>query len=96
MTSFEDFLKESKNLPEIKAQTTAGIQQITGGIVSGFNDTQAEKDKFSKEVANYVTSNEVISSLSDSIGKPKDETEEEFVERASRVLRAILKQKFNV
>lgn len=101
MTGFDKFCKGSNSLPEsttlpaLQTQLTAGITQITIGVVFGFEDTQAEK--FSKEVANYATSDEVISSLSKDIGEPKtNETEEEFVERASRALREIFKKKFNV
>lgn len=51
--------------------------------------------KFSEEVANYVTNDEFISSLSNNLGKPKvTETEEDFVERASRLLKTILEEKF--
>lgn len=101
ITSFEKFFKDSTILPAptasptLQIQLTAGITQITIGVVSGVEDTQVEK--FSNEVANYAISGEVISSLSKNIGKPKtNETEEEFVERASRALREILKKKFNV
>lgn len=101
MTSFERFCKDLNSLPEsttlqaLQTQLSAGITEITTGVVSGFEDTKA--DKFSNEVTNCATSDEVISSLSKDIGKPKtNETEEEFVERASRTLREILKKKFNV
>lgn len=103
MTSFEDFFKDSKRLAEsttlpiLQTKLTAGITQITEGILFGSNATQAKQEKFSKEVANYATSDEVISSFSKNIGEPKtNETEEEFVERASHVLRAVLKKKFDV
>ncbi|MBD2492410.1 hypothetical protein [Aulosira sp. FACHB-615] len=68
----------------------------TIGMLSVFSN--AEKvEKFSKEVANYATSEDVISSLSEQIGTPtQDETEEEFVERASTILRNILKKKFKI
>jgi len=66
------------------------------GISSVF--TNAEKvEKFSKEVANYTTNDEVLSTISEQIGEPKeDESEQEFVERASHLLREILKKKFKV
>ncbi|MDM9382771.1 hypothetical protein QUB80_18930 [Chlorogloeopsis sp. ULAP01] len=107
--TFEDFYKDSQNLYDSTSSTSsaaiqtciaAGIQAITApiaGIVFGFNNTQANEEKFSNEVANYVTSDECISSLSKEIGEPKEnETEEEFVERASCLLRNILKKKFKI
>jgi len=76
-----------------------GVTAITTGALSllGGNSKQAQAEKFSNEVSNYVTSDEVISELSDNVGAPKqDESEDEFVERASTALREILKKKFNV
>lgn len=107
-TSFEEFWKETKlstdstslsvSSFEIPTAIATGIQQIlfpAGVAFWGFNNTLAEVDRFSKEVANYVTSDEVISLLSEKIGEPKtNETEAEFVKRASHVLREILKKKF--
>ena len=85
MTSFEKFCKDlnslsdSTTLPALQTQLSTGITGIAikavsigavfGGVVSGSKDKQAEK--FSNEVANYTTSDEVISSLSKDIGKPK-------------------------
>lgn len=112
MISFEEFWNNSKNSPDsvnspelstvlaISSVITTGVQQIivpVGALVFGLNDQQAKEERFSNEVANYITSDEVISSLSKEIGEPKtNETEQEFVERASRVLKAIIQKKFNV
>ena len=85
---------------------TSGIQSILGTSSTqaiaapigffGSNNTQAKVDEFSQQVTDYVTSDEVISSLSEKIGEPQTkETEEEFVERASNILRGILRKKFN-
>ena len=76
-----------------------GITAITTGALSVFggNSEQAQAEKFSNEVSNYATSDEVISELSDNVGAPKqDESEDEFVKRASTALREILGKKFNV
>lgn len=101
MSSFECFWKDSKSSFEsvsstkLAAGVSAGLSSIE--LISGFSSTQAEKEKFSEEVANYVTGDEFISSLSQDLGEPKtNETEEDFVERASSILRASLKKKFNV
>lgn len=64
--------------------------------LAGINTSLSEAEKFSREVAQCATSDEVISAVSNGVGEPKPyETEEEFVERASNVLRKILREKFN-
>jgi hypothetical protein len=71
---------------------TAPFFQLTG-----VNTSLEEAEKFSREVAQCATSDEVISAVSDEICEPKSsETEEEFVERASNIFRRILREKFNV
>ncbi|RUR81884.1 hypothetical protein ACF3DV_18240 [Chlorogloeopsis fritschii PCC 9212] len=99
MNSFKDFYKKSEQLPEdntkhLQLSIGASIQQLLLPMVGGlFELNNAQKaEKFSREVANYATSDEVISSLSKQIGEPREnETEQEFIERASSVLREILK-----
>ncbi len=104
-TTFKEFYQQSQkfettptefNLP---ATTAANIQAVLSpmiGISSLFSNTN-KVEEFSKEVANYATSDDLISSLSEKIGKPKEnETEQEFVERASHILREILKKRFNI
>lgn len=57
----------------------------------------AALEEFSKKVSNYAASKEVISTLSDEIGTPKeDESEDEFVERAKTTLKNILRKKFRL
>lgn len=54
-------------------------------------------EEFSKQVSDYVNSDEVIRNLSAEIAEPlPDETEEEFIERASQILRNILSEKFRL
>ena len=54
-------------------------------------------EEFSKKVSNYAASKEVISTLSDEIGTPKeDESEDEFVDRAKTALKDILRKKFRL
>lgn len=111
MNNFKDFYKnlnqlghtsnknESSKNQEISTIIAIGIQGALSpiiGLSSGLTNMQ-EGEKFSKDVANYATSDEVISSLSEQIDKPKEnETEQEFVERASNILRGILKKKVNI
>lgn len=83
----------------ISNSIVANVAQVlspTVGILSVFSNSE-KVEEFSKEVANYATSDDVMSSLSEQISTPrKNETEQEFVERASNVLREILKKKFKV
>ncbi|MUG96003.1 hypothetical protein F7734_28110 [Scytonema sp. UIC 10036] len=93
-------LHKSLNLPAIKNSLAIGIQAITSPIaisLFGCDDAQVKTEEFSQELANYVTSYDTISTLSNKIGKPeKRETKEKFVVRASCVLREMLKEKLNV
>lgn len=81
-------------------QMSLGVASIVSSSIDvvslfGENNQQQKIDKFSSEVTEYATSDEVISELSNKIGEPKrTETEDEFVERASAVLRGILRKKF--
>jgi hypothetical protein len=106
---FEDFLqadKKIKNNPEdiniskIQSSIATATQLSIASLATtlfGLDDTQRKSEKFSKEVSEYATSKEVISSLSKKIGEPTEtEAEEDFIERASNVLREILKEKFKM
>jgi hypothetical protein len=106
---FEDFLqadKKIKNNPEdiniskIQSSIATATQLSIASLATtlfGLDDTQRKSEKFSKEVSEYATSKEVISSLSKKIGEPTEtEAEEDFIERASNVLREILKEKFKI
>ncbi|MHC5717622.1 MAG: hypothetical protein ACYTX0_37340 [Nostoc sp.] len=111
MSNFKDFYTNPKQLPdtattqepsttqELSTIVAGNVQQVLSsaiGLSYGLANTQKAAE-FSKGVANYATSDEVISSLSEQIGKPKEnETEQEFVERSSHILREILKKKFNI
>ena len=107
--SFEDFceedLKNKINAEDMSLSTVqwsiAAITQISilpiAATLFGQTDTQTKIEKFSKEVSEYATSKDVISSLSKEIGEPKQtETEEDFIARASNTLKNFLKKKFNV
>lgn len=106
MSSFEHFWNgsddssESINSKELQTSLATNIPAILASVsfsIFPFKNTEAEKAKFSEEVANYVTSDEFISSLSNNLGEPKvTETEEDFVERASRLLKTTLEEKFKI
>jgi hypothetical protein len=91
---------EDINVSTIQSSIAAATQLSIAPLAAtlfGLDDTQSKSEKFSKEVSEYATSKEVISSLSKEIGEPNEtETEEDFIERASNVLREILKEKFKI
>lgn len=68
------------------------------GLIGYSGGTKSKEDairEFSQEVSNYSVSKEVIVQLSNEIGPPHGhENEDQFVERAKRVLKQILKKKF--
>ena len=103
MSSFKDFCnaKEDSNqrvqssLTVFSAQLSLRINSIA--TIGLFNTKQQKIDKFSEDVSSYVTSDEVISTVSEKVGEPRpEETEENFVKRASDRLREILYEKFKV
>jgi hypothetical protein len=107
--NFEDFWQadtkisnnpEDINVSTIQSSIAAATLIATAPLAAtlfGLDDTQRKSEKFSKEVSEYATSKEVISSLSKEIGEPNEtEAEEDFIERASNVLRKILKEKFKI
>jgi hypothetical protein len=56
-----------------------------------------KKQEFAKEVSSLVRDKEFISEFSDRIGLPLEtETEDEFVERGSDVLRKMLYDRFGI
>lgn len=109
MSSFQDFwnaqedsAQQTQDLPKAQisptvlcAQLSSGISGVTTSVL--FNTKQQKIDKFSEDVSRYVTSYEVIATVSEKVGEPRpEETEEKFVERASNLLREILYDKFKV
>ena len=100
-------LSESAHLQELQTSVTTNITGLlaTGYAVGAiavspsffFKSTEEKKAEFVEDVNNYVTSSEFISCLSNDLGEPKvTETEEDFVERASRLLKATLTEKFKI
>jgi hypothetical protein len=94
--------ENKSELSTITQLSTAISQQITPiatvALTDIFGSTPKQKKiaQFTKEVTECATSDEVISTVSDRLGEPlPDETEEEFVERASNILKNVLKEKFN-
>ncbi|MEC4884861.1 MAG: hypothetical protein SAL70_26600 [Scytonema sp. PMC 1070.18] len=103
INSFEEFwtdspdLQKFNGLSKIRTSIALGVQAITLPVTTslfGCEETQEKAEEFSQEVANYVTSDDVISTLSHKIGKPKkQETKAQFVARANAVFEEILMRK---
>jgi hypothetical protein len=65
-------------------------------LFPAFNSTKKSQE-FAEDVSKVISSNEFISELSDKIGLPlESETEDEFVERSSEILRKMLYSKFGI
>jgi len=112
MDKFKEFWNNSFELNSAQSSTPSTLSSATQSSLStiiagrlalsrvqifGADDREVKTKEFSNEVSSYATSDEVISELSNDISEPKkNETEEEFVARASLALREILSKKFNV
>lgn len=65
--------------------------------VNGLSGHDEEKQKFSKDVEEYVHQKSFLQELSDKIGEPEpNETQEQFVNRASNILRNMLYERFSI
>lgn len=105
MSSFKEFMDETKKLPN-NALTTSNLSlsAIQGSLklavgvhLTPFLFSQDKAQKFSEDVSNLVQDKAFLSEFSDSIGEPlENETEDEFVERSSNILRKILYKKFGI
>ena len=97
MISFKNFInKENNKLIKLKPSSSEIESVISNklSVLSIINLSDSEKDKFSKKVANLASSEEVLIELSETIGTPnKEETEDEFVNRAKSTMASILRKK---
>jgi len=98
MPSLKEFISATKNESNLLiSKNTLNIltTKISGRILaSGVSISGSDNEKFSSEVANLAHSDEVLTKLSDNVGKPKSgESEDEFVNRAKTAMAKILRQK---
>ena len=110
MSSFKEFMDEAresptKALPSSNTSLSAiqdSLTSLMGGLLisshlAPLTVPNDKKQKFSEEVSNIVQDEAFISEFSDSIGDPSElETEDEFVERGSDILRRMLYNKFGI
>jgi len=105
MSSFKEFIDEAeesptKALPSSNISLSAIQTSLTSAVsnlLTPFSVPSDKKQKFSEEVSNLVRDEAFISEFSDRIGLPSEiETEDEFVERGSDVLRKMLYDRFGI
>lgn len=105
MNSFKDFMDEveespTKALPSSNTSLLAiqaSLTSAVGSLLTPFAAPNDKKQEFSEEASNFVRDEAFISEFSDRIGEPSElETEDEFVERGSDVLRRMLYDRFGI
>lgn len=105
MSSFKEFMNDvkkspSKALPSSDTSLSAIQASLTSAVdslLTPFAFPNDEKQEFSQEVSNLVQDEAFISKLSDRVGEPSElETEDEFVERGSDILRKMLYDRFGI
>lgn len=95
MSSLKDFVKDKQ------ATNLLSTGEVKSAIMASFSVnpelltlSTSKKEQFSNKVTELVKSDEVLTELSEALGKPKKlESEEEFVKRGKSILARILKNK---
>jgi hypothetical protein len=105
MTSFKDFISKAENSPhKVLPSSNTSFSAIETALTSAVSNLLTpvpisvdKKQEFSEKVSNLVRDEEFISEFSDRIGLPSEmETEDEFVERGSDILRKMLYDQFGI
>jgi hypothetical protein len=105
MNSFKEFMDEAEESPSQAlplsntslSEIQSSLALAVGSLLTPFSVSNDKKQKFSEEVSNLVRDEAFISEFSDCIGEPSElETEDEFVERGSNVLRRMLHDRFGI
>lgn len=105
MSKFKEFMDRvensySKSLPASNTSLSSIETALTSAVNNLLNPTPIpsnKKQEFSKKVSKVVRDEEFISEFSDRLGVPSElETEDEFVERGSDVLRKMLYTRFGL
>jgi hypothetical protein len=105
MSDFKEyfFSKKSENSELASSSIEKSISTISGSIVGGLSAINAiagksfsisEKEKFANEASSLAHSEDFIQEFSSIIKEPrKEETEDEFVNRAKAFMRELLSKK---
>ncbi|OWY68290.1 hypothetical protein B7486_26880 [cyanobacterium TDX16] len=104
MSSFKDFMDKAQESPNqnLPASTTtlASLQYSLAAascIISSPFLSVNEEQKFSEKVSSLVHDKAFISEFSDRISEPSEqESEDDFIERSSDVLRKMLYKHFGI
>ena len=105
MSNFNQFMDEIKqsptqSLPESYLTLPSLQMALTAGtflILTPFSFSNNEKQKFSEEVSSLIHNQSFLSDFSNQIGKPlEQESEDDFVERGSNMLRKMLYDRFGI
>lgn len=105
MSNFNQFMDEIKqsptqSLPESYLTLPSLQMALTAGtflILTPFSFSNNEKQKFSEEVSSLIHNESFLSDFSNQIGKPlEQESEDDFVKRASNRLRKMLYDRFGI
>lgn len=96
MSDFKNFVRSRTGQKMINSSSSQNLAtQISGTLAATtISISHSDREKFSSDVVQIANSDEVLTELSQSIGDPqKNESEDEFVERAKSTLTKILKSK---
>ncbi|NCJ06753.1 hypothetical protein GS597_09580 [Synechococcales cyanobacterium C] len=105
MTNFKEFMSKAENSPnKALPSSNTSLSAIETALTSAVSNLLTpvpipmdKKQEFSEKVSNLVRDEEFISEFSDRIGLSSEmETEDEFVERGSDVLRKMLYDQFGI
>jgi hypothetical protein len=105
MTSFKEFMSKAENSPnKVLPSSNTSLSAIETALTSAISNLLIsepvlidKKQEFLEKVSNQIRDEEFISEFSDCIGLPSEmETEDEFVERSSDVLRKMLYDQFGI
>lgn len=107
MSSFYEFVKQNDDeevLALPKPEISSGSAEIFNAIVGGVGLLSkhistiptSDADRFGQELAEIVTEDSFLKTVSDAIQKPQQgETEDEFVTRSKLVLLELIDQRLN-
>ncbi|MEG4506027.1 hypothetical protein QUA81_14675 [Microcoleus sp. F6_B4] len=105
MSNFKQFMDEieqspTQSLPESDLTLPSLQMALTAGtflMLTPFSFSNNEKQKFSEEVSSLIHNQSFLSDFSNQIGKPlEQESEDDFVKRASDRLREMLYERFGI
>jgi hypothetical protein len=105
MSNFKQFMDEieqspTQSLPESDLTLPSLQMALTAGtflMLTPFSFSNNEKQKFSEEVSSLIQNEFFLSDLSNQIGEPlEQESEDDFVKRASNRLRKMLYDRFGI